>query len=535
MRWLPLLLIVAACSSPAPAPEAGPAPAPAPAATDAVVYTNATVLTLDGDRVASGLRTEAGRITHVWDDAVPDGLTGEFMDLGGATVLPGLVDAHLHLRGIGKAARELDLKGTESADSVAALVAEAAKTAPPGTWIRGRGWDQNDWAVQEFPATDLLDAAAPDHPVWLTRVDGHAVWLNGKAFAAAGIDEGTAMPEGGERVAGVLVDNAIALASGQLPAPTAAELRADYERAIALCLESGLVAVHDMGVSPAGLAVLRELEAEGGLGLNVYAYLANTDDAVLEPDLEGRLQVVGMKLFTDGALGSRGAALLAPYSDRPGTSGLLVATPEELTARVREVSDAGLTVAIHAIGDRGNRVALDAIAAVQGEARPGHRIEHAQIVDLADLERFAALGVTASMQPTHATSDMPWAPARLGPDRLDGAYAWRRFLDSGALLAFGSDAPVEHYDPWWGVYAAVTRTDHDGAPEGGWLPDQKLTVVEALRGFTKDAWRAVGVDDAGTIAVGQAAHLTVVDRDPRTVPPAELLEIGTLRTVVGGG
>ncbi|MCP4867140.1 MAG: amidohydrolase [Proteobacteria bacterium] len=538
------LALFAAC---APADEPAPDPDPDPAASTAVVYTNATVITLDeAQPTATGLRIDGDRITHVFDGAVPEGLDGRVVDLEGAVVLPGLVDAHLHLRGIGAASRQLDLKGTESAGQIAVMVTDAAAAAPAGTWIRGRGWDQNDWAVQEFPDTALLDAAAPDHPVWLTRVDGHAVWLNQRALDLAQITIQTVDPEGGEILrgedgtpTGVLVDNAISLASDQLPTTSAEGLKADYERAIGLAHSVGLVGVHDMGTAPRSLAVLRDLEAAGALNLNVAAYLSNsadgTDTAIAQgPDKDGLLQVRGVKMFVDGALGSRGAALLAPYADRPETSGLLMAEADALLARASEIQNAGLTLAIHAIGDRGNRVALDLIEQTQGESRPGHRIEHAQIVDLADLPRFAASGVTASMQPTHATSDMPWAPARLGPDRLDGAYAWRRMLTSGALLAFGSDAPVEGYSPWLGIYAAVTRADAAGEPAGGWLPDQKLTVLEALEGFTSAPWRAIGVTDAGRIAPGQGAHLTVVDRDPRTVPPEALLETQTLRTIVAG-
>jgi predicted amidohydrolase YtcJ len=294
-----------------------------------------------------------------------------------------------------------------------------------------------------------------------------------------------------------------------------------------------------MGISPRGLAVLEQLEASGSLNLNVATYLSNGATGVDEliargPDTVGLVQVRGVKLYVDGALGSRGAALLAPYTDRPDTSGLLMGTANELLPRARLIQDAGLQLAIHAIGDRGNRVALDLIGRTQGEARPGHRIEHAQILDLADLPRFAALGVTASMQPTHATSDMPWAPARLGPDRLAGAYAWRRMLDHGTLMAFGSDAPVEDYNPWLGIYAAVTRADRAGQPDGGWLPDQRLTILEALAGFSVSAWQALGVSDSGRIIVGWSAHLTIIDRDPRSVPTAALLETRTLRTIVAG-
>ncbi len=294
-----------------------------------------------------------------------------------------------------------------------------------------------------------------------------------------------------------------------------------------------------MGVSPATLEQLKALEAEGALNLRVHAYLGGRSafDALgaAALDDEGLLRVVGVKLFADGALGSRGAALLAPYSDEPGISGLLLTEPAQLATDVKAIHDAGFQVAIHAIGDRGNRAALDAIVAAQGpdDSSRRHRVEHAQVLSPEDLPRFAAHGIVASMQPTHATSDMPWAPDRLGPERIGGAYAWQTLVRDGAHLAFGSDAPVEECAPLFGLYAAATRQATDGTPEGGWAPEQRMSVEEAIAGFTAGAAFA-GHEEAGVLKTGSPAHLTIVDRDPTAIPLADLLQLKPLRTVVAG-
>jgi len=514
----------------------------------ATIYYNATVITLDEAHPrATGLRIAGERITHVFDGVPPDGLSGERVDLTGAVVLPGLVDAHFHLRSIGTTARQLDLRGTESVEGVAELVAKEVAETPVGTWIRGRGWDQNDWEVKELPCARLLDEVAPEHPVWLSRIDGHAVWLNTRAMRLAGVDPGTLDPPGGELLrlpdgglSGVFVDNAIDLVDDKLPEPTRAEVKADFIEGLKRCKAVGLTGGHDMGLEPIDVEVLRELEREGRLTMRLTGYLHGTVSALAPllaepPDREGLLRVVGVKLYADGALGSRGAALLEPYRDRPDTRGLLVTEAKDLAARVRTAHEAGYQVAIHAIGDRGNRVALDAIASGQGgDASRRHRIEHVQVVHDDDFARFIELGVVASMQPTHATSDMPWAEARLGADRMGGAYAGQRMLVLGVPLALGSDAPIESENPWLGIYAAITRQDAEGQPAGGWRPEQRLSPEAAIFGFTRGAAYASHDEDLGVIRPGALADLTVVAADPTEVEPAVLFGMETLLTIVGG-
>lgn len=517
------------------------------------IYHDGVVRTFDPALpVASGLRVASGRITHVFapGERPPAELSGERVDLAGATVLPGLADAHLHLQALGAVARYVDLRGAASAEAAAALVREAAARTPPGQLIRGHGWDQNRWPGGAMPGRDVLDLVAPRHPVLLVRVDGHAVWVNGAALALAGVTAATPDPDGGEILrgargepAGVLIDAAADLLEARLPPPEAASsVRQDLLAALELCRRAGLTAVHDMGTSPEALDALRALDREGSpdLTLRVAAYLGGPwelqEAALRAPIEQGELvRVVGVKLFADGALGSRGAALREPYADRPGSTGLMVTPTAELARRVRRIHEARLQAAIHAIGDRANRAALDAVAAL-GPDRRGrrHRVEHAQVVAPDDVARFAALGVVACVQPAHATSDMGWVEARLGPERLARAYAWRTLRRAGATLLLGSDAPVESHDPWRAVHAAVTRQDLDGRPLGGFMPGERLTVAEAIEGLGVTPALIAGLDGPFGITPGARADLTVVDPDPFDLEPERLAEVRTRRTVVAG-
>jgi len=481
----------------------------------------------------------------------------ERVDAGGATVVPGLIDAHGHVMGLGYALMQADLTGARDKAEVVARLKAYEKTLPEGAWLLGGGWDQNDWPEKAFPTAADLDAAFPDRPVWLDRVDGHAGWANsaamkavekamsGRTLAGDWQPDGGRILRDGDKATGVFVDGAMGLVSEVLPAPDEAYRTQALERALAAAARDGLTGVHDMGVSSTDLALYKRFADAGKLSLRIDAY-ANGDSQALADLCEhgayrhpgGRLEMRGVKLFIDGALGSRGAALLADYSDEPGNRGLLVTDPATYEGSVRKAKGCGVQVATHAIGDRGNRIVLDTYERVLGDdAKSDHRwrVEHAQIVSPEDIPRFAPLGVIASMQPTHATSDMPWAEERLGKERLFGAYAWQRFLHSGAHLALGSDFPVESPDPRLGLYAAVTRQDRDGQPPGGWLPDQRLSAAEALRGFTADAAYA-GFDEkqVGKLAPGLRADFVILAEDPLAVPASQLDDLEIESTWVDG-
>lgn len=517
---------------------------------------NARVHTLAPSRASADAVAwdDSGRVVAVGEDTL---LRQQFpqarrIDAGGATVLPGLVDAHGHVLGLGLSLLNADLRGTASKAQVLERLRAHAAKLPPDAWLIGRGWDQNDWPEKRFPTAADLDAAFPQRPVYLRRVDGHAAWANSAALKQAARDlDGDWQPEGGriERIgskpSGVVVDAAMDLLAAALPKPDAALKRRAYTLAFEHLLAAGLTGVHDAGVSRDDLAMLRALADAGELPLRIYA-MADGDDAALA-DLcrdgryrhpGGRLQMRAVKLYIDGALGSRGAALKADYSDDPGNRGLLVTAADDFRRILVKAKGCGVQVATHAIGDRGNQVVLDAYADVLGtDARGDHRwrVEHAQVVDVADIRRFAELRLIASMQPTHATSDMPWAQARIGKQRLAGAYAWRRFADAQVMFALGSDFPVEQASPLLGLYAAVTRQDLDGRPRGGWLPGQRLKFVEAVRGFTAgSAMASFSESDLGTISVGRKADFTVLREDPFGLDPHRIAHLAVVATVVDG-
>lgn len=498
---------------------------------------------------------EDGRLLAVGDrealeKAYPD---AERVDAGGATVVPGLIDAHGHLLGLGMALIQADLVGSTSKDDVMARLETWAKSAPSDAWVVGRGWDQNDWPGQDFPSAADLDAAFPDRPVYLERIDGHAAWVNSAAMAKAEKSlDGDWQPEGGRierrdgKATGILVDAAAALVAQAIPPLTESQTRAAYRAAFAKAVAAGLTGVHDAGIRLADFRVLQSLAKDGELPLRVYE-MADGNHEALEwlcrqgghwIDPTGRLRMQAVKLYMDGALGSRGAALLADYSDDPGNRGLFVTSPDDFRAAVEKAHGCKVQVASHAIGDRGNRQVLDTYQAVLGDAAGSDhrwRIEHAQVVAPADIPRFATLGVIASMQPTHATSDMPWAEQRLGKDRLAGAYAWQRFLHAHVPLAFGSDFPVEDVDPMLGIYAAVTRQDLDGHPPGGWLPDQRVSRIQALAGFTRGAaWAAFMEDEVGMLKAGMRADFVILDSDPMEVPARAIAAIAPLSTWLDG-
>ena len=525
-------------------------------AASAGVLVNARIHTLDeGQPVAEALAWDRdGRIVAVGesDEVVAKVPGAPVHDARGATVVPGLIDAHAHLMGLGFALMQADLVGARSKAEVLERLKAFAANLPDGAWLLGRGWDQNDWPDKAFPTAADLDAAFPARPVWLERVDGHAGWANTAAMRRVTRDlTGDWQPDGGLIVraagkpTGVFVDAASELIDAVVPSPDDT-LRAEaLRRALGAATSVGLTGVHDMGTSVADLDLYKRFADAGQFTLRVVAY-ADGDAAALDALCQsgpyrhpgGRVSMAGVKFYADGALGSRGAALKAPYSDDHGNHGLLVTPPEKLLDGMRKARRCGVQAATHAIGDRGNRLVLDHYATVLGEdARSDHRwrVEHAQIVAVEDIPLFERLHAVASMQPTHATSDMPWAEARVGRERLAGAYAWRRFLQANVRLALGSDFPVESADPRLGLYAAVTRQDLDGEPPGGWLPDQKLTPAEALRGFTTDAaWAGRMESEVGRLAPGLRADFVLLEADPLTAPARQLPDIKVLSTWVDG-
>ena len=472
------------------------------------------------------------------------------LDGKGLTVLPGLTDAHAHVHGLGLLATRLDLTGVSSVDEAVTLIGNHASANAYSPWVLGRGWNQVLWPVQEFPTAANIDAVVSDRPVWLRRIDGHAAWANSAAMAIAGIDGDTPDPVGGKIVrdadgaaTGIFIDRAMDLVEEHVPEPTRADYRRSLRAASDRLLTLGVTGVHDAGVDKQQAEVYMSMADDGELGIRIYAMVSGAGenlDAIGKP-IRGYgndfLDVASVKLYADGALGSRGAAMLEPYSDDSENRGLLFFTQNELEAMVRKANGMGFQVGIHAIGDKANRMALDAFETVQdGVPSPlRNRIEHAQIVTLDDIPRFVELGVIAAMQATHATSDMNMAEDRVGPERIKGGYAWRRLLDSGAVLANGSDFPVELPNPFHGLYAAVTREDRSGQPEGGWYSDQALTREEALYSFTLAAAYAAHQEDRlGSLEPGKWADFIVVDRDYFSVAAAEIDDIRVLQTWVGG-
>ena len=522
-----------------------------------LVVLNARIYTADANRpTAEALAVRAGRIAFVGSARGALALAGprtERLDLAGRTVFPGIVDAHAHLLGLGQALRTVDLVGTRSYEEVVARVAERAKTARPGEWIRGRGWDQNDWADTRFPAHEALSRAVPNNPVYLTRVDGHAALVNAKALELAGVTRATPDPAGGRFIrdssgapTGVLIDGAQGVVGRVVPAPSATELREQTLAAIAELNRWGLTGIHDAGVGPEGIVVYEALAREGRYSLRNYVMI-RSNDSVLDAFMrrgrqlalyDGRLWIRSIKLVADGALGSRGAALLEPYADDPGNTGLITTPPERIKSVAVRALKAGFQLNVHAIGDRANRMVLDQYEAALKEvpvADHRFRIEHAQILHHDDIPRFAELDVIPSMQGSHQTSDMYWVPARLGWSRSEGAYAWRSLLNTGVVIPNGSDLPVESPNPLLSFHAFVTRQDADGYPAGGWFPAQRTTREEALLSMTVwPAYAAFMENESGTLTAGKYADFVVFDRDIMTVAPEEILKASVVMTVLGG-
>ena len=549
-----LVALLASVAGPLAAQQSGP-PMPAPPA-DLVVL-NGRIYTADGARpVVDAMAIRGGRVVFVGNGAGARALIGantQTLDLGGGTAIPGMTDAHAHVTGLGAALASVDLVGTTSYDQVIARVVEKARSTPKGQWILGRGWDQNDWGDTRWPTHDALSRAVPDHPVYLERVDGHAGLVNALAIQKAGVTKATKDPVGGSierdaqgEPAGVFVDNAQSLLQRAIPPATRAQTKDAIRAAIVEMHRWGLTGVHDAGASATVLDLYEELGREKALDIRLYAMVSDdapTVDAWFKRGpqsgmYDGMLWVRSIKLYQDGALGSRGAALLEPYSDAPGITGLLVSAPEHIRDVATRALRAGFQVNTHAIGDRGNRLVLDSYeAALKTVPTADHRfrIEHAQILHSDDIPRFAQLGVIPSMQASHQTSDMYWAGKRLGETRLRGAYAWRSLLESGVIIPNGSDFPVELVNPLISFNAAVSRQDARGWPAGGWFPEQRMTRDEALKSISLwPAYAAFQENELGSLAAGKRADFVVLDQDIMRVPDAMILGTHVLSTWVGG-
>lgn len=515
-----------------------------------LVVTGARVYTVNpAQPTASAIAVKDGRILAVGDNLQAHiGAATQVIDAAGAAVIPGLIDSHVHLAGLGQALEILDLREASSIEEVARQVREAAASAQPGEWIRGRGWDQTRWPGKEFPTRNYLTEAAPNNPVYLTRVDGHAAWVNGKALELAGVDENTQHPQGGRIIrnpegknTGILVDRAMGLVSRHIPDATQAQLERRLKIAAEECARLGLTSVHDAGVGRATIEAYKALEARGELPIRSYLMIGGEGDLWREylakgPELGERITVRSIKLVADGALGSRGAALIEAYADDSGNRGLVILQKDDVLRVARQAAEKGFQVATHAIGDLANRLALQAYGeALGGTNDKRFRIEHAQIVHPDDFPLFKQFSVIASIQATHATSDMRWAEDRIGPQRAIGSYAWRTFLDTGVRIANGSDFPVEHPNPMLGFHAAITRQDGKGWPKEGWYPSQKLTREEALKSWTLDgAYAAFEEKQKGSLEPGKFADFLVLSTDIMEVEPAEILSTTVRMTFVGG-
>lgn len=525
-----------------------------PALADGMID-NVNGITLDQDgkviRFSALLINREGKVSQLLTskDKAPKQL--DFRHDGkGLTMLPGLIDAHGHVMGLGFAALTLDLSGTNSLAEAQAAIKAYAQKYPDRRWIIGRGWNQEKWGLGRFPTAADLDAAVADRPVWLERVDGHAGWANSRALEIAGITAATKSPPGGRvemidgKPSGIFVDMASELVARHVPAPRAVERDLALQEAQQALLKVGITAIADMGTTIDDWQSYRRAGDEGWLSIRIFSYAAGIDNMVAiagprpTPWLyDDRLRLGGVKLYLDGALGSRGAWLKKPYADAPGQTGLPLLVPAELRNLMVRASMDGFQTAVHAIGDAGNAEAIGAVEDLaetyKGDRR--WRIEHAQIVDPVDLPRLAKNGIISSMQPVHQISDRVMAEARLGPDRLAGAYAWNSILKAGGKLAFGSDVPVESPNPFPGIAAAITREDAQGQPFGGWMPQERVSREQALAGFTIGAaYAAFAEGKVGSLTPGNRADFILVDTDPLLAAPSQIRETRVQQTWLAG-
>ncbi|MGB5724895.1 MAG: amidohydrolase family protein [Parasphingorhabdus sp.] len=528
--------------------------APAAAHADSLIE-NVNGMTLDSEgkviRFTAMVIDDDGRVKQLLDrrDKRPREVDFQF-DGKGQTLIPGFFDAHGHVMGMGFAALTLDLSGTKSLAEALDRIAQYAADNPSRQWIIGNGWNQEMWGMDRFPTAAELDAVIPDRPVYLSRVDGHAAWVNGVAMKAAGVSAGSKSPGGGtiEKIngkpTGIFVDTAMDLFSDAIPAPRPVENDLALSKAQDILLANGVTAIADMGTTMQDWQSFRRAGDAGQLKIRIISYAAEIDNMIAiggpgpSPWLyDDHLRLAGVKLYVDGALGSRGALLKKPYADKPGESGLAMLSSAQLKNKMSRAAMDGFQTAVHAIGDQANDEILSAIEELgptyKGDRR--WRVEHAQIVDPADINRFVATGTIASMQPVHQTSDRLMAEARLGPDRLAGAYAWNSLLVSGAKLAFGTDVPVESPNPFAGLAAAMTREDAAGQPFGGWMPEERLNRAQAWHAYTNGAaYAAFAEDRLGSLEPGKRADFLIIDEDILLATPAQIRNLQVLQTWIAG-
>ncbi len=551
-----------------------------------LLIVNANIYTVDNDNSkAEAIAVRGSRIVAVGStqDIQNQYTSQNVIDAKGKTIVPGLIDSHAHMMGLGQSLSELNLYGTTSSQQIADMVAQRVKNMKPGEWIRGRGWDQNDWGTgtgqKPFPNAAMLDKVAPHNPVILNRIDGHAIWVNSKAMEIAKrstdlrieIDGGIVLRDRFGNPTGIFVDNAVATIKNVVPEYTKEEKTGLYKRAFDECLKYGITGVHDMGTDKIDFEIYRELVNAHQLPVRIYALIGGTGEFLDEMLKSGPysdnvnrfLSVRSIKLYLDGALGSRGGELIEPYSDEPESRGVITFAPDSVRLITELALQKGFQVCVHAIGDKANNVALNefekALEKYPSAARNARlRIEHAQVIAPDDIPRFRKLNIIPSMQPTHATSDMYWVQTRLGPDRILGAYAWRSLLDDGNIIPSGSDFPVELPNPLFGFYAAITRQDKEGIPRdvsdvvrtfqlsaegvkdsahfnGGWFIEQKMSREEALRSFT--IWGAYAEfmeNEKGSIEEGKLADIVMLSDDIMEIAPKDMLKTEVEMTVVGG-
>jgi len=527
---------------------------PVPALADSLIE-NVNGMTLDSEgkviRFAAMVIDDDGKVKQLLDrrDKRPREVDFQF-DGKGQTVIPGFFDAHGHVMGMGFGALTLDLSDTTSLAEALAKISQYAADNPGRQWIIGNGWNQEAWGLGRFPTAAELDAVVADRPVFLSRVDGHAVWVNGAAMAAAGISSATKSPGGGSieksggKPTGIFVDTAMDLFDAAIPAPKPVDRDVALSKAQDILLASGVTSIADMGTTMQDWQSFRRAGDKGRLKVRIISYAAEIENmiAIAGPGpspwlYDDHLRLAGVKLYIDGALGSRGALLKKPYADKAGESGLAMLSSAQLKNKMSRAAMDGFQTAVHAIGDQANDDILSAIEELRytykGDRR--WRVEHAQIVDPADIGRFAATGTIASMQPVHQTSDRLMAEARLGTDRLVGAYAWQSLLASGAKLAFGTDVPVESPNPFAGLAAAMTREDAAGQPFGGWMPKEKLSREQAWNAYTNGAaYAAFAEDRLGSLEPGRRADFLIIDQDILLATPEQIRNAQVLQTWIAG-